>query len=232
MGAVRIGQQSSSIRAYDALGQDSDTVTEFICHIGMASAAAVEPVASQGVAVNWVEMGPPLLVPQGNKPVGSTAKPVDVVGTLELTASEHKQIEAFIDEVDAELQSIEKLRQYTVHPHFRDRDASNSARRFSCAGLVQKAYEYANIDLVDTAALPGVGLDTVLAAYPDMQSGLTNPRMRQRVGLDGDGPWPILLPGYLFHAMNRDPQVCRSTPHKPSSGEGFFPSHAATVSVE
>lgn len=222
MGSFRIAHRSSDIHVYDALGQDAEDVTSFVCHIGISN-GSVEVKEQQVVLAKMVEMCPPLIVPRVGEQPDPEFDRVDVVGNIELTASESRQIAIFIEETVKELESIPKRQQYTVHPHFRDRTDPKSARRYSCAGYVQQAYEYADIDLVDMAAIPDVELKTILPAYPDNREELEHPRARAFVGLKGDGPWPVLLPGYIFHAMNRPPQECRSTPYKPQVGDECFP---------
>lgn len=222
MGSFRIADQSSNIRAYDAVGQDAKDVAWFVCHIGISN-GYVAVKEQRIVLAKMVEMCPPLIVPRVGEQLDPEYDRVDVVGSVALTAAESKQMAIFIEETAKELESVPKRQQYTVHPHFRDRNDPDSARRFSCAGYVQQAYEYADIDLVDVAAIPDVELETILPAYPDYREELKHPRARAFVGLKGDGPWPVLLPGYIFHAMNRSPQDCRTTPYKPQAGDECFP---------
>lgn len=222
MGSFRIGQQKSKISVYDALGQDAQDVPSFVCHIGMSS-KNVEVNGQQAVSAKMVEMCPPLVVPEVDEEPDPETDQVDVVGSVELTASESKQISVFVDEIAKELESVPDGLQYWVYPHFLDRINPDSSRRYSCVGFVQQAYEYAEIDLVDIESLPNVDLEKILPAYPDRRELLLHRRARARVGLEGDGPWPVLLPGYVFHAMNRSPLECRSTPYKPQAGDECFP---------
>ncbi len=222
MGSFRLGRKPQSIRVFDTLGQDALNVDSFVCHIGL-SIGNIECQEKQEVLAKMVEMCPPLIVPHANEKPDPELDRVDVVGSIELTAAETKQIGVFIEETSKELESVPNKQQYTVQPHFRDRTGPDSARRYSCAGYVQKAYEYADIDLVNMAAIPDVELRTILPAYPDSREQLEHPRARAFVGLKGDGPWPVLLPGYIFHAMNRPPLDCRTTPYKPQVGDEYFP---------
>lgn len=222
MVSFRIGQQNSKISVYDALGQDAQDVPSFVCHIGMSS-KNVEANGQQVVLAKMVEMCPPLVVPVIDEEPDPESDRVDVVGSIELTAAESKQIATFVEEIEEELKSVPENLQYTVHPHFRDRTEPDSARRYSCVGFVQQAYEYADIDLVDIESLPNVELETILPAYPDRREVLLHRRARSFVGLKGDGPWPVLLPGYVFHAMNRSSLECRSTPYKAQAGDECFP---------
>ncbi len=225
MGAFRLGKQILDICVYDALGQDADDVATFVCHIGLAiSALEVKDQKDQCVVLaKMVEMCPPLVVPQADDVPDPELDRVDVVGSIELTGAEVKQIAIFIEETAKELESIVPRQQYIVHPHFRDRTGVDTVRRYSCAGYVQQAYEYADIDLLDLTECPGVELQTILVAYPDSRKELENPRARAFVGLRGPGPWPVLLPGYIFHAMARDPQQYRQEPYKPKAGDECFP---------
>lgn len=222
MGSFRIGEQHSKINIYDALGQDAQDVPSFVCHIGMSN-RNVEVNDQQVVLAKMVEMCPPLVVPAVEEEPDPESDRVDVVGSIGLSAAESKQIATFVEETAKELASIPENLQYTVLPHFRDRIDPDSARRYSCVGYVQQAYEYADIDLVDIDAIPAVELETIIRAYPSRRAHLELPRARSFVGLKGDGPWPVLLPGYVFHAMNRSPLESRSTPYKPQVGDECFP---------
>lgn len=222
MASFRIGQQFSDIRVYDTLGQDAKDVESFVGHIGLAT-GTVEVNEQQVVLAKMVEMCPPLIVPKPDEATDSDWDRIDVVGSIELTAAESKQVAIFIEETAKELDSIPKRHQYNVHPHFLDRQGPDTVRRYSCAGYVQQAYEYADIDLVDITAIPDVGLETILPAYSDSREELEHPRARRFVGLKGDGPWPVLLPGDIFHSMNRAPQDCRTAPYKPKVGDEYFP---------
>lgn len=102
MGSFRIADQSSNIRVYDAVGQDAKDVMSFVCHIGISN-GNVEIKEQQVVLAKMVEMCPPLIVPRvGEKPDPEFDR-VDVIGSIELTASESRQIAIFIEETAEEL---------------------------------------------------------------------------------------------------------------------------------
>jgi hypothetical protein len=42
------------------------------------------------------------------------------------------------------------------------------------------------------------------------------------LGLSGSGPWPVLLCGYLFHALSRSAGAIRESPYAPIAGDQFF----------
>ena len=88
-------------------------------------------------------------------------------------------------------------------------------RRFSCVSFVIAAYlDGAGIDLIDTSSpeiLPEVGLETVARAYGQHLRRLD--RVRAQVGAPGAGPWHILLPGYVCHALDRPDESIRGNPY-------------------
>jgi hypothetical protein len=95
-------------------------------------------------------------------------------------------------------------RVYTVRPAAQVDRAENGTcigRRFSCAGFVERCYaEGAGISLIASeATLPEVDLQALVDIWPMAQSPA-----RGRFGLTGDGPWRVLLPAYLLHALGRE----------------------------
>ena len=175
-----------------------------------------------------VDMKPPLITPETAEP-----SPVDVVGTASLSADDASIINTFICEQSEEYESQKTawLKQYHVHPHFIRGNGEMSARRYSCAGFVFEAYLDVGLTLVDVSSLPEVELDSLKLAYPDeLHPLLDNLKQRSKTGLSGDGPWPVLLPGYLFHSLNREPDEIRHTPYQPKRGDECFPrSDAAEI---
>ena len=125
-------------------------------------------------------------------------------------------------------QGIRPLDQYVLHPPVRDvRDAHTGIRRysrFSCVGFVLDCYENgANIRLLDwdSPNFPTTELPALLAVYDFL---LSDPMRRAEVGLTGPGPWPVALPGHLFHSLRRWAWQVRRTPYVPkSSDEVNFP---------
>ncbi|GAB4187107.1 MAG: hypothetical protein Kow00105_01680 [Phycisphaeraceae bacterium] len=152
---------------------------------------------------------------------------VHVYAYAKLDDDELKQIELFIDEHNNE-QEAQKLREfdsYIVHPHTK-LSPDGSYRLFSCAGFVLEAYREAGIDLIDmTGVLPSVDLQILKVAYPEIQNSRSRLRISvlEKLGLRGNGPWPVLLPGYIFHSMARAEDVIRSTPYRPTIGDEEFP---------
>ncbi len=115
---------------------------------------------------------------------------------------------------------------YCVHPHaspFYEDDGRYARMRFSCAGFVFEAYKKARIELLDSNDLPMVDIAVIRLAYPGhvrlMEAGKISP---EALGLEGSGPWPVLLCGYLFHALNRNADVIRHEPYAPSFVDRYF----------
>ena len=72
---------------------------------------------------------------------------------------------------------------------------------------------------IDEETLPEVPRQTLEAAYPVF---LDNPDRRERLGLQGDGPWRVVLAGYLLHALDRTGDEIRAEPYVAKSGDEFF----------
>ena len=126
---------------------------------------------------------------------------------------------------------------YVVHPHVREQTAPDGTviyRRFSCAGFVIEAYREVGIELVVTeeGRLPSVPLNTLLLAYPDLQAELQSPRLRRMCGLPGEGPWAVVLPGYVLHSLDRPESEIRGSPYLPREGDEFFPPRWQSPSQE
>jgi len=118
--------------------------------------------------------------------------------------------------------------QYVICPHvenvLRD-DHTILYRRFSCVGFVLEAYRDAGISvlLTDLAPPPLVGLDALKTQYPEFAKILDRPRERKKLGIPGDGPWPVVLAGYVLNALARPEREIRTTPYLARAGDEFFP---------
>ena len=226
MPSYRVAESTVSISIYDIVGQDGSE-SGFIGHSGLSAAEGSQDAA----AIPIHDMGPPLHG-QG----GSTRLRADVLGSAILTDDEVQKIRTFVDRHTNEhllfLQfSGKKLlaavpQMYRVCPHaepFREEDGRYARMRFSCAGFVFEAYKKAKIELLNTSALPMVGISDIEHGYP------AQARLMQRgsvsatdLGLIGDGPWRVMFCGYLFHAVERDPLTVRREPYTPGIADRHF----------
>lgn len=230
-----------NIALYDVLGFDSQERATFVGHVALASSMVS---SSQGTpaGVRLVHMTPPLLV---GSPVRDPAKCHGHVG---LDEPKRRVIEAFVRRLESEY-AAEAVRrrlagtwdqaakdqfrsdQYTIRPHVRWPDGDRPYHQLSCAGFVQEAYEEAGIPLVDTddANLPTCSLDTLKTAYAVVAAHLEDTEFRVQKGLNGDGPWPILLPGYIMNSLDRDRDEILSSPFHATPGDECFPREQTTV---
>jgi len=146
------------------------------------------------------------------------------VGYLNLAPEERRKFMHWLD--DLKTRSV--VCTYHVLPSRRDTiDSSGRGQytEYSCAGFVATGYrEGAGVSLVvEEGALPAV--DRALTEqiwerpfmnYPKEQR---DAKMKQ-YGLSGEGPWQVLLPGYLLHALN---QARSALPYTPGQSDWKFP---------
>jgi hypothetical protein len=210
---------NGKVRVYDAVGIDSESSKWFIRHVGM-SLEEVDFAEGKPLQLRMVDMGPPLVGPSESKP-----KAIDVVGGAALSADDASIVNTFICEQINEYESLNAApqKQYVVHPHFVNGDGVVSARRYSCAGFVYECYLDVGITLVELESLPMIDEKTLTLAYPLLPRILASPQLREMVGLTDESPWPVLLPGYLFHSLNRTPDEIRRAPYQTHPGDKCFP---------
>lgn len=221
MTARRLDDTPLAVGRNDVIGQDSESVGEFVRHAGLT--ADEHPAVTTAVTLRLTDMGPPLAL-------ASEPELVHAHGTVPLTADEVAQIDLFIDRVASEYQANRagRRQQYVVLPHclgVAGDDGTLIYYRYSCGGFVIEAYRFVGIDLIvtDAASLPAVGLDTLRVAYPNQERALGNPRLRQALGLSDSGPWPIVLAGYLLNSLSRTEAEIRGGPYQPRAGDEYYP---------
>ena len=223
MPAMRIIDQVDLVRRFDVLGLDSEDVASLVRHVGLAGEDRSKHKASEPFPI--IHMRPPL----GRDEIG---EPMQSHGSAELSVDETLQIGAFVDELADEYEALkgrDVLNQYIVSPPMKDKveeDGTTTYRRFSCAGFVIAAYRYAGIKLMsmEVADLPAVDLTTLIDHYPEQATRLRKEVFRRRIGLEGEGPWNIILAGYIINSLARTPAEIRAMPYQPRAGDEFFPS--------
>lgn len=227
MPAVRLGGTAVVIRQHDVVGQDATGTPEFVGHVGLAGED--RDLFGRSDELPLVHMRPPL-------EIGSSRCRIDCVATAGLTWEERMQIGLFVDEMQSEYEAArlrgDRRRQYVIAPHIvpiRAPDGTVIYHRFSCAGFVIEAYREIEIHLLRTDAdsLPAVSLETLVRQYPDLEGLLQNPRVREAYGIPGEGPWPVVLAGYVIHALDRAEVEIRGVPYTARAGDEFFPSSRA-----
>ncbi len=223
MPAHRLAAQPIPLERFDAVGQNSNSFRDFVRHLGLSLDPREGISSGDTVAVR--HMGPPIENPGYMR--------ADSIGTATLTVDEANQIKLALDEVENEYDTAprrpDQLQQYVIVPHvkpWRAKDGTILWQRYSCVGLVIESYRDAEIDLVNDseADLHPVDLKTLDQAYPDLDLTRKNrPKLREDLGVPGDGPWLVVLAGYVLHALNRSKEDIRSGPYSPSQNDATFP---------
>jgi hypothetical protein len=146
------------------------------------------------------------------------------MGIAPLDIGDLEAVRDWLAEVDKEPPPDNPFRRFIVNPHWKWHEAPETRRRlyrrFSCAGFVLECYRSIDVYLVDTeeGGLPDVHFDIVVKAYPEAGdreklARLTGGVTPEDLGIPGDGPWPVLLPGYIFHALQR---ITEENPRPPA----------------
>ena len=217
---VRVGGLSLPVRMFDVVGVDAEADPGFTRHVALAGEGL--EVGPAPVLLKLIHMKPPLRR-------DASASPIHSHGSAGLNVDETLQIGVFIDENESEMEAA-KVRdrakdQYVIDPHATGPDGTIKYRRYSCAGFVIEAYRDAGIDLLTTARsdLPAVNISTLQRQYPDLSDALNHPKFRERFGLKGEGPWNVVLAGYVLNSMARTEAEIRARSYTPSPGDEYFP---------
>lgn len=218
MPASALSNGSQLASRYDVVGEYSNLSPRFVAHVAIYDADGGS--VSNGQDVPVAHMGPPLTR-------GAKAK-ANAVGSVPLTNDEVRRIETWFAGVYDEYQSARAspLRQYHVHPPWKDEVDPNTGvrryRRYSCVGFVLDAYRQVEITLleIDEQSLPEIDSRTLALAYPSFPSNV--PRIREFVGMEGAGPWRVVLAGYVLHAMDRPGEQIRQCPYRAKLGDERF----------
>jgi len=217
MPALDLEQGPRSLSRYDVVGMHADEQGRFVTHVGLHDAD--NRSVKMGDDISAVHIRPPLEL--------GAAVTAHVAGHVPLTNDEIKEISAWIAEIADEYQTAgaEKRHQYVIDPPWEDKVDSNTGirryRRYSCAGFVLDSHLQVDIALlnIDTGALPEVDRHTITSAYPEVRE---HPGLLRLFGLGGNGPWKIVLAGYVLHALDRPTEQIRQEPYKAQAGDERF----------
>lgn len=203
--------ESVDLHACDVLG---DRESLHVNHVAISVGPQTD--VRRGSAARAAHMMPPL----------SETEPVrtHVVGRMAMSDADRRDILDWIANQTRALAKTPPALQYRLLGG----DAVDSMtqkerrRRFSCATFVQCCFrEGIGVELVDEAALPPTPETTLRRVWGrDEQI-----RLARATGLRGEGPWPILLPAHLLHALDRDDP--RATPYVPREDDWDFPRPAS-----
>jgi len=193
------------------------TPTTFVSHAGLANSSVA--ITSPGLEIAVIECGatPGLVVDCSGR------MPAHVAGSCSLSRDEADQIATWIEDVRTRSPGLVYAALPAVGERIDDTTGRVIARTFSCAGFVHAAYEEGAgiVLLVPENALPEVERETVITTWaPGVPEHLVN-RYLEKVGLTGTGPWRLLLPGYLFHAL-RQRVSSAGAAYQPTSEDASF----------
>lgn len=214
MPAIDFAKGPETLSRYDVVGVFSKDQSRFVRHVGLFDED--KRIVEAGKKVNVAHMGPPL--GQGE------AIEMDVAGHIPLTADEIKKISIWIKKITDEYPNS-TARQYVIRPPWKDEiDPHTNVRRYrrySCAGFVLDGHRKIGIELLkfDENSLPDVDKATIESAYPDTNYG---DKLLSYWGLEGNGPWKVVLAGYVLHALNRPSDQIRQEPYQAQYGDELF----------
>lgn len=198
--------------AYCVVGTYSDTTGGgFVRHVAIL-ADETDLRYDQPASV-W-HMGPPLVAGEESKktPRAQPQCVVHLAGCIPLDLDEIEGIRDWLADVEKESAPKNPFKRYVVTPHcawyFAPETGRPLYRRFSCTGFVLECYRSIGVDLVDTqeAHLPEIDFSMLVQAYPEVERERALARLgltRDDLGIPGNGPWRIILAGYVFHALAR-----------------------------
>ena len=221
MAATRLhpGASPQRVGIFGVIGQISNS--GYVDHVGLLRTGNTVTYNAQ---VKIYHSGPPLQVGQldtdtGQPVVGEV--PVHLVGWIDdLEIEEWSGIQSWIEDVRTRISPGLRKLNYRIDPPFHEVKDPVTGRiihcEYSCVGFVLRCYEEgAGIILLnhDPAGLPAVEKDILREIYGEIVDRLRG-RFAASVGLPGDGPWKLVLSGYVFHALNRPNDQIRTTPYE------------------
>lgn len=223
MPSLRLNNHDDNIVAhqYDIAGQDNGVLENLLGHVGLVLEAKI--YVTLNMNINVEHMAPPINRPKHMR--------VHVIGWLGLSNGQVNQIRMYVNEIKREYQAQKRrpkpLQQYIVRPHTKPVYNDKGMiiyYRYSCVGLVIESYKYAGIQLIteNEEEIPCYTLSMLLSAFPYLAEHLIDQDMRTALGLDGTGPWPVQMPGFIMHSLNRTKDVIIETPYRPVSGDEIF----------
>lgn len=205
-----------TVMRFDVVGQYSASANRFLAHVCLLDSDSV--AFSAGALVKVAHMKPP--AQRGDLQTGHVACYVP------LTNDQIRDISIWLDEIMDEYKAANVKEQYVIHPPWQDKNdpltGTRRFRRYSCAGFVIDSHNQVGLDLLDINedALPEVNYQQIASAYPLIASA--NRNLLGKFGLEGDGPWRIVLAGYVMHSLNRSNDEILSGPYRAKAGDELF----------
>jgi hypothetical protein len=215
--AFDLSRGKQELRRCDVVGRRTETPLGFVRHVALLNDDQRDIGSGQVASVR--HMGPPL------ETRGQLS--IHVGGRVPLTTAEVTAIETWVEKIADEYREAgaNGFKQYTIRPHWVDHRDPNTGvrryRRYSCAGFVLDGHNQVDIRLLNTDEenLPEVDRQTLSLAYPEF---LDHPRILREMGIQGGGPWRVVLAGYVLHSLARSTEEIRGHPYQPQPGDEFF----------
>jgi hypothetical protein len=220
----------SQARRFYVVGTRSEA-----CHswMGHASLLRADAMLTYNQAAHVYHICPPLQLGPGTRHHNPHVdQPIKIHAIGFVDGFDAEGIETWMQHLSTQTptlyEGVDRWEQYVMCPPMRHvrRDTTTGVRifvRFSCVGFVLDCYDHGiDIRLLDWQSdrYPRVCLAELLVPY----AFLANPDVRHKV-LGGPERWPVPLPGHLFHALRRRPEVIRREPYLPgTTEEAYFPS--------
>ena len=177
------------------------------------------------------QVGPPVVAGELTQEVARRRKRQEercsahVLGAIHLPTGAVERMRTWREGIDRQLHGASSaFWGYVVRPPMRPKIDQKTKRirfwRFSCAGFVLACYRAglgSKVVITKETRLPLVYLDVLRDAY-----GEVDERRRKEWGIGGNGPWRVLLAGYIVRAMG-EPNLA-NRPYLPREvQEAYFP---------
>jgi hypothetical protein len=198
---------SHACRRFSIIGTDAENATPFIRH---AALLWEDGTRNGGETASAFHMAPPL---------GESTVSLHVVGWIEdLTDDERYRLETWAADIRTRIALDSSLppehQGYIIHPPYIEEPSEDGERtrwRFSCIGLALKCYEEIGIQLVDwhSPQMPIPSEETIRLGY---RLPLQFARQRRPQWILSPDPCRVVLPGYVFHSLNRSAANVRTLP--------------------
>lgn len=209
MPATRLNKNTSTpIEQYWVCAKESHP-QNFVIHVGLSSEMQN---ANYGDEISWTHMAPPF---QQNG-----ICEVNIIAWIDLSDEDRDTITDFVALYKEEIEKVRWKTQYIIFPCQSPASPDRSYRQFSCVGFVLEVYKMIGLTLLDETFVPERTLEYLCKYYqvPNMR----NPEYRAKFGLHGDGPWPVVLPGYVLNSFNRSDKEIREKPFRPGESDAYF----------
>lgn len=183
---------------YSLLGEFEGPDSTFVRH-----SALMADDCSLPATIPVLHMGPPLVSAVNDHRVAVEDRELqpDLVFSLPLDEPQKAKIARWATRIANEDGPLGK-RRYVICPAVKPEKSERGRtkyHRFNCAGYAFEAFRQVEIALCDCQTLPGADEDVLNAVYNELSAIMSRPKLRKYYGIEREPPWPVLLPGYLFH---------------------------------